>query len=166
VKASTRMHRLMVYSVIAFAVTATWLTTLAPAEASTPDERLLQPPRAVFTLPSSIVGVPFTVYGTQTSGESHTLSGDTSATYWWSVLPPGMKKPSEATYTIMVMRSSVAAATKSATMDSLAARGCIGNGAGCSSTSPPTVALLGKPGGGWLRGVCAQATYWTWPHEG
>ncbi len=132
---------------------------------SNPDHRsahaatLLLPPRSVFFLPSALTGPPFAVYGSQTSSTSHFPSGDILTTYWWSVLPVGMNKPSTGTFSVMVMHSAALAATKSANLDSLASHGCIGNDAGCSTTSPPNTPLLGKPAGGWLRGVCSQPTY-------
>jgi len=140
-------------------------TLLACMLVANPDQRnahaatLLLPPRSVFFLPPTLTGPPFAVYGSQTSSTSHFPSGDVLMTYWWSVLPVGMNKPSTGTFSVMVMRSAALAATKSANLDSLASHGCIGNDAGCSTTSPPNTPLLGKPAGGWLRGVCSQPTY-------
>ena len=140
-------------------------TLLACMLVANPDQRnahaatLLLPPRSVFFLPAALTGPPFAVYGSQTSSTSHFPSGDILTTYSWSVLPAGMNKPSTGTFSVVVMRSAALAATKSANLDSLASHGCVGNDAGCSTAGSPNTPLLGKPGGGWLRGVCSQPTY-------
>ncbi len=122
-------------------------------------EALLLPPRSVFMLPPSLTGTPYTLYGSQASTTSHFSSGDALTTYWWSVLPIGMNKPSLGSFSVTVMRSAALASARSASFNSDASHGCIGNGSGCSTTSPPNTPLLGKPGGGWLRGVCTQSVY-------
>lgn len=117
-------------------------------------QSLLDPPDWVFSLPVSVAGRPTSMYGAEPHTATYVDGPTVIAAYSWSTQPPASPKSSLASYGVGVLRTSALARTRNHQGEFLAERGCIGNGAGCSTNSPASVPLVARPDGGWVRGAC------------
>jgi len=118
----------------------------------------VQPPPSLYAFSPTVVGKPYApFYGSAASSfVSHGGPGGALATYSWYVQPPGTPDGSEGSYSVEVLTTAAQATARSSHDDLLASRGCMGLGGGCNTLAPPTIPLVGRPDGGWMRGACSS----------